>query len=111
MVNIHAYSYLKIPHTEFVSKLGGDGLMHQVPVVWYEYAPLEKVTPFAVQPCKTTQRKFRYNIQNQALRDFLSRLADKNMLIYSRGLVSLLLRQSNVDYDADELNNYLQKDN
>ena len=111
IVNIHAYSYQKIAHTEFVSKLGGDGLMHQVPVVWYEYVPLEQVTPFAVQPCKTTQRKFKYNIQNQGLRDFLSRLADKNMLIYSRGLLSLLLHNSNASYDADELNNYLQKDN
>ena len=110
IVNIHAYSYQKIPHTDFVSKLGGDGIWHQVPVVWYEYVPLEKVTPFAVQSCHITQKKFNYNIQNQALRDFLSRIADKNMLIYSRGLISFLLRQGNASFNADELNNYLQKD-
>ena len=110
IVNIHAHSYQKIPHTEFVSKLGGDGHIHQVPVVWYEYLPLEKVTPFAVQACRISQKKFNYNIQNQALRDFLSRIADKNMVIYSRGLISLLLRQTANNYNADELNNYLQKD-
>ena len=111
IVNIHAYSYQKIAHTEFVPKLGGDGIVHQVPVIWYEYVPLEKVTPFAVQSCHITQKKFNLNIQNQALNDFLSRLADKNMLIYSRGLISLLLRQGNASFNADELNNYLQKDN
>ena len=111
IVNIHAHSYQKIAHTEFVTKMGGDGLPHQVPVIWYEYVPLEKVTPFAVQECRTTERKYRYNIQNQAFRDFLSRIADKNMLIYSRGLVSLLLRGNTQSYDVDELNNYLLKDN
>lgn len=111
IVNIHAHSYQKVAHTEFVPKLGGDGFTHNVPVVWYEYVPLEKVTPFAIQECRTTERKFRYNIQNQALRDFLSRIADKNMLIYSRGLVSLLLRKNTQEYNADELNNYLLKDN
>ena len=111
IVNIHAHSYQKIAHTEFVTKMGGDGLPHQVPVIWYEYVPLEKVTPFAVQECRTTERKYRYNIQNQAFRGFLSRIADKNMLIYSRGLVSLLLRGNTQSYDVDELNNYLLKDN
>ena len=111
VVNIHAHSYQKVAHTEFVTKMGGDGLPHQVPVVWYEYVPLEKVTPFAVQECRITEKKYRYNIQNQALRDFLSRIADKNMLIYTHGLVSLLLRPNADNYSADELNNYLQKDN
>lgn len=110
IVNIHAHSYQKVAHTELVPKLGGDGFTHNVPVIWYEYIPLEKVTPFAIQECRTTERKFRYNIQNQALRDFLSRIADKNMLIYSRGLVSLLLRKNTESYDVDELNNYLLKD-
>ena len=110
IVNVHAYSYKKIPHTEFVSKLGGDGLWHQVPVVWYEYVQLEKVTPFAVQSCQISERQYRTNIQNQALRDFLSRIADKNMVIYSRGLISLLFLRSVQEYNAAELNNYLLKD-
>ena len=109
-VNIHAYSYKAIPHTEYVTKMGGDGLPHQVPVVWYEYIPLEQVTPMAVQTCITTEKKFRYNIQNQALRDFLSRLSDKGIIIYQRGLISFLLRQNMPAYNAEELNNYLQKD-
>lgn len=111
VVNIHAHSYRAVPHTEFVTKMGGDGLPHQVPVVWYEYIPLEQVTPMAVQTCETTQKKFAYNIQNQSLRDFLSRISDKGVIIYQRGLISFLLRNNVSSYDGNELNNYLQQDN
>ena len=111
MVNIHAHSYKSIPHTEIISKMGGDGRMHQIPVIWYEYVPLEKVTPMAVQECHTTQKKFAYNIQNQALRDFLSRLSEKGIIIYQRGLISFLPRNNVSSYDGNELNNYLEKDN
>ena len=111
MVNIHAHSYKAIPHTDFITKMGGDGLPHQVPVTWYEYKPLEKVTPMAVQECRTTQKKFAYNIQNQALRDFLSRLSEKGIIIYQKGLISFLPRNGVSSYDGNELNNYLQSDN
>ena len=111
IVNIHAHSYRTVAHTEFITKMGGDGLPHQVPVVWYEYIPLEKVTPMAVQECHTTQKKFAYNIQNQALRDFLSRLSEKGIIIYQRGLISFLPRNNVSSYDGNELNNYLEKDN
>ena len=110
-VLIHAHSYKSIPHTEFITKMGGDGLPHQVPVVWYEYIPLERITPMAVQVCETTQKKFRSNIQNQSLRDFLSRISDKGVIIYQKGLISFLLRNGVSSYDSDELNNYLQQDN
>ena len=72
--------------------------------------PLEKVTPLAVQHCDTTEKKFQYNVKNQALRDFLSRLSEKGVIIYQRGLLSFLLRQNTSSYSTDELNNYLQKD-
>ena len=110
LVNIVAHSYQAIAHTEFVTKMGGDGLPHEVPVVWYEYIPLEKATPMAVQQCHTTEKKFQYNVQNQALRDFLSRLSDKGVIIYQRGLISFLLRSNVPNYSTDELNKFLQKD-
>ena len=89
--------------------MGGDGLPHQVPVTWYEYIPLVQTTPFAVQTCHTTEKKFRYNIQNQALRDFLSRISEKGVIIYQRGLISFLLRNAGASYDGNELNNYFEE--
>lgn len=111
MVNIHAHSYKAIKHIEYVSKLGRDGCHHQVPVEWYEYVPLEQVTPLAVQSCQISEKKFKCNVTNPALNDFLSRLADRGIIIYERGLISFLPKDNVTSYNASELNNYLQKDN
>ena len=111
IVNVRAFSYKAIPHTDFITKMGGDGLPHQVPVTWYEYVPLERSTPIAVQRCQTTEKQFQYGIKNQALRDFLSRLSERGVIIYQRGLISFLIRSNTSSYDSNELNNYLLKDN
>ena len=111
LINVHAYSYKAIPHTEFITKMGGDGLPHQVPVQWYEYVPLEQVTPLAVQTCHASEKKFRNGIQNQALRDFLSRLDKRGIIIYQRGLISFFLHNANNSYNEDELDNYIQEEN
>ena len=56
--DIYAYGYQRIAHTEYISKLGGDGYWHDVPVTWYEYIPVQKVTPFVVH--ETYLNKFEY---------------------------------------------------
>ena len=111
MVNIHAHSYQAIPHVDYIAKRGGDGHMHEIPVHWYEYVPLEQVTPIAVQSCHASEKKFRNGIQNQALRDFLSRLNERGVIIYQRGLISFFLNNPNSSYNEDELDNYIQEEN
>lgn len=111
LINIHAHSYKAIPHTDYITKMGGDGCPHEIPVIWYEYVPLEQVTPLAVQSCHASEKKFRNGIQNQALRDFLSRLDNRGIIIYQRGLISFFLNNPNKSYNEDELDNYIQQEN
>ena len=111
LVNVHAYSYKAIPHVEYITKMGGDGRPHEIPVTWYEYIELEQVTPLAVQTCHASEKKFRNGIQNQALRDFLSRLDKRGIIIYQRGLISFFLSNPNNTYNEDELDNYIQEEN
>ena len=111
LVNIHAHSYKAIPHVEYITKMGGDGLPHDIPVTWYEYIELEQVTPLAVQTCHASEKKFRNGIQNQALQDFLSRLDKRGIIIYQRGLISFFLNNPNNSYNEDELDNYIQEEN
>ena len=40
-IEVTAYGYKAIPRTTFVPTLGGDGIMHPVPVHYYEYQPVE----------------------------------------------------------------------
>ena len=111
LVNVHAHSYKAIPHTDYFTKMGGDGRPHEIPVTWYEYIELEQVTPLAVQSCHASEKKFRNGIQNQALRDFLSRLDKRGIIIYQRGLISFFLNNANNSYNEDELDNYIQEEN
>ena len=43
-VRVRAHGYRTIERTEYVSKMGGDGRMHQVPVHWTEYVPVHRDT-------------------------------------------------------------------
>lgn len=45
---VNCRSYKTIQHTEHVSVYGGDGRYHDVPVIWYEYIPLSKMTSIDV---------------------------------------------------------------
>lgn len=39
-IKISANGYRSVEHTIYIEKYGGDGKVHQVPVVWYEYLPV-----------------------------------------------------------------------
>ena len=48
VVEVTAYGYEKIPEVEYVPMRGNDGNMHDVPVEWIRYSPVEKTTPMTV---------------------------------------------------------------
>lgn len=73
-VMVTAHSFQAIKRIEYVPTLGGDGCMHNVPVTWYEYIPLEKTTPIVVGDTGTSYPEFRQTGNND--------------VIFSRGLVS-----------------------
>ena len=41
-VKVTAYGYQKIERVDYISKRGGDGRLHQVPVQWIEYIPVQQ---------------------------------------------------------------------
>ncbi len=43
-VEVTAYGYRTVSHVEHISKFGGDGNFHDVPVEWLEYLPVEKTS-------------------------------------------------------------------
>lgn len=48
-VEVTAYSHAVIQRVEYVSKLGGDGHFHAVPVFWDEYIPIDRTTEVRVK--------------------------------------------------------------
>lgn len=87
-INIEAHGYKAIPHTDLVPILGGDGHMHPVPVMWYEYIPVMKSTPFLVQSIDSTRYKF-------DSKDYKNVFTNRNVnnVYYQKGLVSALLNK------------------
>lgn len=73
-VLVTAHSFKAVERVEYVPTLGGDGVMHNVPVIWYEYIPLQKSTPIVVGDT------------GGSYPDFLR--TGNNDVIFSRGLVS-----------------------
>ena len=45
---VTAYGYKTVAHIEYVTKLGGDGHYHEVPVEWLEYLPIQKTSELLV---------------------------------------------------------------
>lgn len=40
VITVHAHGFRSEQRISYISKFGGDGRMHQVPVIWYEYLPV-----------------------------------------------------------------------
>ena len=48
VVEITAHGFREEPRTDYVSVRGGDGFLHDVPVEWKEYEPVERTSPLRV---------------------------------------------------------------
>ena len=48
VVEITAHGFRAVPRTDYVEVRGGDGFLHDVPVEWTEYDPVERTSPLRV---------------------------------------------------------------
>lgn len=102
LFNIVAHGFNKIPQVEFVTKLGGDGLMHTIPVDYYEYEPVEKTTPIVVMDLDASKQEARDNLNT--ILQVLSPYMVNNDIIIQRGLCSFVARDGINHISVDELN-------
>lgn len=66
-VEVTAYSYKTIPHIDYIPMMGRDGHMHDVPVEWYEYIPLEQKSLINVEENNQTRSEYRNNKSNNSV--------------------------------------------
>lgn len=107
--NVYAYSFRKVRHVEYISKFGGDGFSHDIPVEWIEYIPVSKVSQIVVQNSKTNRKDYINGTTNQAFADFLSRFTSNNDMIYKKGFISFLGSNNLGSYNSNELNKIFKK--
>lgn len=101
IVNIHSYGYQLIPRIENVTKMGGDGFPHIVPVPWTEYIPVEKETPMVIIDCGGSKEEFSQN--QEKIQQVVSRYSSNSDILYQRGLLSFILNDGTTSIDAKEI--------
>ena len=97
IVNIHAYGYDMIKHIDYISKLGGDGYYHNVPVEWYEYVPVEQITPLGIQHLGVDNNDARNKY------DKASAIIGNSGIPSQRGLFSSILHNPRKSWNSEEL--------
>ena len=104
-VNIHAYAYRAENRTTIITKMGADGRNHQIPVHWIEYIPVEKVTPFVVQPVSSEERYDQIIDKLTSDENLVSNILTGG-IYYRRGILSMLLNDED-NYDPDYIDKLL----
>ena len=56
IVEVRASGYYGEERVDYISKIGGDGRFHNVPVYWVEYIPVERVTRLKIFPVQAGER-------------------------------------------------------
>ncbi len=108
-VRVRSNAFKAVPQVEFVTKMGGDGRIHTIPVHWYLYEPVYKDTEMEVSNMNINRNYFQELNQNSDFKNCLAELGT-NGIIYERGLVSMLVNKELVQSDIEKLKKFMEKD-
>ena len=88
---ITAHSFSGTDRVSYISKLGGDGKWHQVPVHWIEYNPISKDTPFSIgRANETSWSEFSNSYSGGTYNKTLERYSMSDKVVYKKGLFSFV---------------------
>ena len=107
-VTITAHSFTTVDRVEYVSKMGGDGRVHAVPVHWDEYIPVQKQTNMEVKEERTTRNDFLDHLDDSDFNSFLQSSSLKGSYNYQRGLLAVLLNDNASNESLNSFSNCLK---
>lgn len=87
-VEVTAYAYRTEPRVDFVPILGGDGMLHPVPVPWNEYIPISRNSVVKVNQLNLTDKQFR---EKRGDEDFLLSVTGAQKIGYYHKLLCCLM--------------------
>lgn len=106
-VKVYAYSYKAVERVEYVSKLGGDGRFHTIPVKWYEYIPLTNEKYMEVKPTNTNKMQFDEDSSKDEFKNFVNRFSSNGKYSYQRCLFSMILDDEDYNLDVDKFDSLI----
>lgn len=100
-VSITAHAFKGVRKVDYVSRMGGDGFVHAVPVEWIEYTPVERTSYMEVKNYDTTREAMNGKKKDSFFSQFLSRYASSSANVYQRKLFAFLLGDESFGSDSD----------
>lgn len=107
-VNVTAHSFKTVKHIENVTKMGGDGRLHTIPVEWLEYVPLTKVTSMGTTVSGASRSGF-MNLANMP--QFKAMMTGLGAYTFQRGLFAFILNGDLTNKAASNIENTVNVDN
>lgn len=102
-VVLSAYSFIETPKTEYVTKMGGDGHLHTIPIHWIQYDLVQKETKMGIRNVDATRHDFMMKKPSMAL--------GLKEAFFQRGLLSFCLGEQALSEKEDiALANLFKKD-
>lgn len=105
-VEVTSHGFEAIPKTAYISKMGGDGRSHSIPVHYYEYEPVEKKSIMTIGNANSTRDAFSAFHSNPAFMDLMGRLGLDGG-VFERKLFAFLNRDGAKGADLSALSSSL----
>lgn len=90
--NITAHSFKGDDRLTFVPVLGGDGRMHDVPVKWIEYSPIQKDTRMVIEDTNGDISTYRNDSAAGKYNEILNKYSGSSDILYKKRLFSFVVK-------------------
>lgn len=95
------------PRVDFISKVGGDGRVHSIPVPWNEYIPVERELYMITKNADASRNDFMSNLmKNPGFANVAGKFGQRYS--FQRRLFAMLINGNFSESDANELENILK---
>lgn len=101
-VEVTAFSYRGENRTDFIPVMGGDGRLHNVPVHWIEYFPLNKTTYMNLRDVNSTRFDFNNKMNDNRFKEFINKNSINSTYSFSKGMLAVL-GNNDVEKELDSI--------
>ena len=98
-IDVYAYSFTTENRVDLVPRLGGDGYMHNVPVHWIEYIPVQQTQRVKLKQLNLSDKEFNQKLGDEKFKSTLGKYAKS--FNYSHGILCCVVDNENIPFDKD----------
>lgn len=97
-VQVTAHSFRTEAHIDYVPTLGGDGHIHNVPVHWLEYIPIEQSSTVKLKELSMSDKQFGQKLADENFKSVLDKYG--KIHAFSHGILCCLIAAGDLTFDT-----------